>query len=119
MIMTIEKLKEKLLENIVFVVTFVAGFIYLLVKGELSELGFIIAFPPWFVFSSLSFSALLDWKIPKDFKDWIFVSFIAGLFSTALLFYIGWRENLYFLVIISVMLGLMVSVVNRIFSKLK
>jgi uncharacterized membrane protein len=91
----IEILKRKLLENIVYVVIFAVGFIYLLVKGERSELGFIIVFPPWFVFAFSFFSVLVDWKLLKYFKLWILVSFIIGLLTTMLLLYFGWRDEVY------------------------
>jgi len=112
----IDVLKRKLLENIVFVVIMIGFFIYLVLDGAVAEIGFIIIFPPWLVFAFSSFSVLFDWKLLKYFRLWILVSFILGSLAIALLFYLGWRKDVYVYVAGAGVIGFVLSIVEKVFS---
>jgi len=114
----LELFKKKLLENIVFVTILVGFLVYLIIDGAEAELGFIIAFLPWFIFSFSFFSVLFNRKLQNTFKNWVLLSFIFGIVGLVVLLYLGWKEGLYVYVAGGIMIGLILSLIEKVFSRL-
>lgn len=115
----IKVLKRTFMENVVLIVIIIAFFVYLLVTGDADTkriLVFLTLFPVWLGFTYGFLSALFDWQRLKVLRKQILACLSVGLFISIVLFYFGWREELYVYVAGGSVVGAAMFIVEKVFS---
>jgi len=115
-----EKLKKKALENIVFIVIVIIGLIYLLASGEVLyakvAVSLLILMYPCGISTYILMKVMVDWRLLRIHKKFMFVWFSVALSGSVLLLYMGWKEEVYVIVPVSAAIGLVMFIVEKIFS---
>ena len=113
-------IKEKLLENIVYVIFIMSYFLYSLINDGTSYtarvFSFFILFPLWLGFTYTFLTILFDWSLLRVLGKDSLGYLTLGLIVLIILFYFGWREELYVYVAGGSVVGAVMFIVEKLFS---